>query len=152
MTCVNMNKDLLKSELTEDEGLRSYPYKDTEGIWTGGIGHNLEAHRASWQDIASWLKVGIPEIVINQWFDQDIGAAIEVTQAIFGDIDALPDPVARTLVNMAFDLMWELRDWHHLIAAVKAQDWQAAAASIMSSKFAAQGPNRCKRLAARIQS
>lgn len=148
-----MDMEKLKVELVEDEGLRKKPYRDSKGIWTGGIGHNLEAHKAGRLAISSWLKTGIPDAVIDGWFEQDIAEAVQVVQAIFGDLEALPDPAARTLANMAFDLMWELRDWHHLILAVKDRDWKAAATSILNSKWAHErkgGANRCCRLAARI--
>jgi GH24 family phage-related lysozyme (muramidase) len=145
-----VDREKLKAELIEDEGRKKYPYKDTKGIWTGGIGHNLEAHKASWQDIAMWLKAGIPDAVIDGWYDEDSADAVEVAQAIFGDVEALPDCVARSLVNMAFDLEWELRQWPHLIAAVRAKNWDAAAQSILASKFNIEAPNRCRRLADRV--
>ena len=145
-----MNRVKLQSELIDDEGRRTRPYKDTKGIWTGGIGHNLEAHGASWQDIAAWLKVGIPDQVITGWYNSDVNAAVICCREIFPSYDSLPDNVQRTLVNMAFDLMYGLNDWHGLQAAIAAKDWQAASMSIMSSKFAHEAPNRCARLAARM--
>jgi GH24 family phage-related lysozyme (muramidase) len=94
--------------------------------------------------------MGIPNSLIEQWFASDIAAAIEIAEAIFGDLSRLPDPVARALVNMAFDLGHELRDWHHLIAALSLADWKGAARSILNSRFAMEAPERCKRLADRI--
>jgi GH24 family phage-related lysozyme (muramidase) len=35
--------DVIKKMVIEDEGIRTKPYKDTRGILTVGIGHNLEA-------------------------------------------------------------------------------------------------------------
>jgi GH24 family phage-related lysozyme (muramidase) len=145
-----MDRVRLQAELVEDEGRRTHPYKDTKGIWTGGIGHNLEAAKCSWQDIAAWLKVGIPDQVIVGWYNNDVNAAVICCREIFPSYDSLPDNVQRTLVNMAFDLMHELKDWHHLQSAIAAKDWAGAAMSIMSSKFAHQAPERCSRLAVRM--
>jgi GH24 family phage-related lysozyme (muramidase) len=145
-----MDRVKLQAELIEDEGWRTHPYKDTLGIWTGGIGRNLEAHGASWQDITAWLKVGITDQVITGWYNNDVNAAVTCCREIFPSYDSLPDNVQRTLVNMAFDLMYELKDWHHLQSAIAAKDWQAAALSIMGSKFAHQAPLRGGRLAARM--
>ena len=30
--------------IADDEGTESMPYQDPDGIWTAGIGHNLEAN------------------------------------------------------------------------------------------------------------
>jgi GH24 family phage-related lysozyme (muramidase) len=145
-----MDRVKLQAELIEDEGRRTHPYKDTRGIWTGGIGRNLEEHGASWSDIAGWQKAGIPDQVITGWYNNDVNAAVICCREIFPSYDSLPDNVQRTLVNMAFNLMHELKDWHGLQAAIALKDWTGAALSIMSSKFAHQAPNRCGRLAARM--
>jgi GH24 family phage-related lysozyme (muramidase) len=145
--------DQLKKDIIEDEGYVRTPYPDTKGILTGGVGHNLVAHHADPSDIATWKANGIPDVVIDKWYQDDVFDAIEVVKAIFGDVEALPDPVARALVDMAFDVMWELRDWHHLKAAVSSADWQGAADSIMNSQWAHEGKggyNRCRRNADRM--
>jgi lysozyme len=145
-----MDMDKLRAEITRDEGRKTRPYKDTRGEWTAGVGHNLEAHGASRQDIAAWLSVGIPDRAIDGWLDTDIQAAVACCESIFPAFSSLPDNVQRALANMAFDLMYELRDWHGLRAAIEARDWQAAALSVMSSRFAREAPIRCCRLAAAI--
>ena len=140
----------LKAELIEDEGRKVRPYKDTKGIWTGGIGHNLEAHRASWLDTTAWLQAGIPDRVIDEWYDEDSQTAKLICQRVFPIFEALSDNRQRALVNMAFVLGNELYDWHHLRDAIAAKDWPQAAKSITDSYFAHQAPDRCSRLAARM--
>ena len=39
-----MDLDVLKAELTRDEGLRLQPYRDSVGKLTIGVGHNLDAN------------------------------------------------------------------------------------------------------------
>lgn len=34
----------LITHLKKHEGVREKPYKDSEGIWTWGVGHNLQAN------------------------------------------------------------------------------------------------------------
>ena len=108
----------LRTEIAVDEGIRSTPYKDTRGHWTGGIGHNLEAHGVSWSQIAQWLKTGIPDEVIKGWFAEDVGAAIHCCDQVFEGFSTIPDEAQRVFVNMAFDLMYELWDWSFLREAV----------------------------------
>ncbi len=140
----------LRDQITADEGIRSTPYKDTAGYWTGGIGHNLEAHGIAMSDILGWLKAGIGDETIKQWFSEDIEAAITCCEQVFDGFYSLPDEAQRVLVNMAFDLMYELHDWLGLQKNVSAANWKAAGSDILRSRFAMQAPGRCRRLAARM--
>lgn len=142
----------LRTEIAGDEGIRSTPYKDTRGIWTGGIGHNLEAHGIAWSDIAGWLTIGIPDKLIKEWFSEDIEAALVCCGQIFDGFDGLPDEAQRVLVNMAFDLMSELWDWTQLRSDVAGSNWMGAARAILQSRFATEAPKRAARLAARMRS
>ena len=81
-----MDLEKLKAEIIQDEGRKKFPYKDMMGIWTAGIGRNLEAHGASWQDIATWLKTGIPDAVIDGWFAKDVQEAIVCCKSIFQNL------------------------------------------------------------------
>ena len=145
-----MNSEKLKAELIEDEGRRTYPYPDTEGLLTAGIGHNLEAAGCSTEEIASWKKTGVPEATIDGWFEADIAKAVACCREVFCGFDSLPDEAQRVLVNMAFDLRYKLEKWQGLRCAVSMRDWSCAAREILDSEFARQAPERCRRLAARI--
>jgi GH24 family phage-related lysozyme (muramidase) len=145
-----MDMEKLRAEITFDEGRRRNPYKDSLGNYTGGVGHNLQAHGASWEDICGWMHAGIPDVVIDQWLTDDIEAAITTCWGIFPTFADLGDNRQRVLVNMAFDLEHELNDWHGLKAAIAAKDWTGASLAIMDSRFAHEAPNRCGRLAARM--
>ena len=61
-----MDEIKLRSELVEAEGYRQYPYRDTMGIWTAGIGHNLAAHGCSHAEIDGWRQTGVPPGLIDQ--------------------------------------------------------------------------------------
>lgn len=141
----------LQEEIKADEGFRSHPYKDTSGFWSGGWGHNLEAHGCSRAEISSWFKTGIPEGLAKEWFSEDLDAAITCCGQIFEGFDALPDEAQRVLVNMAFDLMYELWDWTQLQSDVAGLNWNGAARAILQSRFAVQAPRRAARFAARMQ-
>jgi GH24 family phage-related lysozyme (muramidase) len=141
----------LRAEIASDEGIRSTPYKDSRGNWTGGIGHNLGAHGIPWSDIAKWLKAGIPDETIMAWFSEDIEAAITCCEQVFDGFDDLPDQAQRVLTNMAFDLMYGLWKWPKLRAEVARSNWKGAASSILQSRFATEAPNRCRRLAYRLE-
>lgn len=69
-----------------DEGVRKLPYQDTKGIWTVGVGHNLQAHGLSagichdapdglpWPDCLGFLKYrgGLKDDEISRQFVIDV--------------------------------------------------------------------------------
>ena len=106
--------------------------------------------RHSWSDIAAWLKTGIPDETITEWFSEDVEAAITCCEQVFDGFDDLPDEAQRVLANMAFDLMYGLWSWPRLRSYVAHSNWKGAAESILQSRFATEAPNRCRRLADRL--
>ena len=138
----------LLSQVAADEGVKATPYRDTRGNWTGGIGHNLSAHGVAWSKIAIWLKTGIPDGTIKEWFSEDIGDAVQCSDQVFSSFGDLPDEAQRVLVNMAFDLMYELHEWYDLKEHLLEKNWKGAASDILRSDFALEDPDRCRRLAA----
>lgn len=124
----------LKSELERDEGRRSKPYKDTEGILTIGVGWNLEAN-------------GLPSEIIERLFDISIAQAEKDARKIFRNFDELKPARQRVVVNMAFNLGHSLLSgFKRMIAAVHASDWMNAAAEMQDSKWAKQVGARADRL------
>ena len=143
-----MNPEHLRAQIVLDEGHERFPYLDTRGIWTGGIGENLPAHGHTQAQIDKWRKTGIPDGIIEQWYAASVGQAIHTCRSVFASFDDLPENVQIALVDMAFNLAGKLYSWPRLIAAIASRDFYAASSSIMNSEFAKQCPNRCKRLAA----
>lgn len=50
------NETGLRSYITENEGSKKMPYKDTEGHWTVGIGHKMSP-----QEDTKWTKEQVQE-------------------------------------------------------------------------------------------
>lgn len=133
MDTFNLNK--LKTELERDEGRRSKPYKDTEGIITIGVGWNLEER-------------GLPSWMIDKLFDLSVQDAERDARAIFKNFDDLTPVRQRVLINMAFNLgQTRLRGFKKMIAAAHSEDWKETAAQIRDSKWARQVDARADRLA-----
>ncbi len=94
----------LAEELTQEEGRRELPYKDTKGIWTCGVGCNLEAH--------GLVHAGSP--TFSRWSADDIQAALtkdilKASQTVHAhapwviNLDAIR---ARVVVHMVFQMGW----------------------------------------------
>jgi lysozyme len=130
--------DPLRAQLTRHEDRRLFPYRDSVGKWTIGIGHNL-------------TDDGISDAVCDLIFAEDLAAC----QDIFAKWPwlALLDPVRQqVLLNMRFQLGFgAFADFHDLITSLKIPDYQAAAVAMYASKWARQVPERAQELATMMQ-
>lgn len=89
----------LENDLKFDEGDRRVRYRDTRGIWTIGIGHNLEVSPLP----AGWTEP-LTDAQIDALFDHDIaGTLVRLDQRLPWWRNA-PEPVARSLANMGFNM------------------------------------------------
>jgi lysozyme len=135
----DFDHDLMRAELTRDEGLRLKPYRDTVGKLTIGIGRNLDDR-------------GISEGEAAVLLDNDIGI-------VASELDrALPwwrglDPVRqRVLVNMGFNMgVPGLLGFHTTLGLVQSGDYADAAAAMLESKWASEVGARAERLAAMMR-
>lgn len=107
---------------------RYFPYQDSEGIWTIGVGHNLEAK-------------GIPVDVGDMLFRGDLADAIEDIRHHFSCYDQLSRPRQLVLISLSFNLGRErLGKFVRFIGAVHRGDWENAADEILDSQ-AARSPS-----------
>ena len=131
-----MNIDLLKLELTRDEGVRLRPYKDTVGKLTLGIGRNLDDVGISADEADFMLSNDLNERVLPglrkslPWYS------------------TLNESRQRVLANMAFNLGIDgLLKFRNMLAACQAGDYNLAANEMLNSTWAKQVGDRAQRLA-----
>jgi len=135
-----MNRDLLQEDLILDEGIRLKPYRCTAGKLTIGIGRNLD-------------DVGISKTETLTLLDADISRAEQGLDNFAPWWRSLPEPAARGLVNMAFNLgAGRLAGFKGMLAALRAGDYNLAAAEALDSKWAKQVGERATRIAALFRS
>lgn len=103
--------DAIKQMVIQDEGIRTKPYKDTRGIMTVGIGHNLEASgsKSSFQkafgDQGAALhrhasKGGaLTETQVRQLFDADYTEHLNRTIKLIPKLHQHPPQVQAALVS-----------------------------------------------------
>jgi lysozyme len=132
---VNVDRDRLQQQLILHEGLRLFPYSDTVGKTTIGVGRNLTDN-------------GISHVEALFLLDNDIELRV------FADLErhapwvAQLDPVRQAVViDMCFNLGWpRLSLFRNTLAAMKRGDWVSAAEGMRASKWAKQVGNRAVRL------
>lgn len=136
----------LMADLKRDEGCRLVAYPDPRSggaPWTIGYGHTgREVH---------------PGLIIGQEQAEDY-LAQDITLTCRGLDTALPgwrrpeDPRQDVIVNMAFNLgVHKLLGFHNLLAALKSEDYDTAAAEMLDSAWALELPARADRLARQMR-
>ena len=112
-----------------------YPYPDSEGITTIGIGHNLEAK-------------GVAADIAQRWFMEDIADALDAVRHNFSCYDQLSRPRQLVLISMGFQFgHHKLGKWIRFISAVHLGRWDDAADELMDSDAGRKLPTRFKKLA-----
>jgi lysozyme len=129
-----------KIMLVADEGCREYPYKDSTGHLTIGIGHNLDAG-------------AIGAGAIDALFEQDLKNAIDGARAIWGnDWETFSEHRQLALVNLVFNLgESKFREFYKTIKLIDAGEWAGAAANLLNTKYAKQVGLRAERVALMLE-
>lgn len=128
-------REHIRRHLVADEGVRLFPYKDTVGKLTIGVGRNLD-------------DVGISAMEAYDLLDHDIDKAVHgLVNRYPWFVDLYPVRQA-VLVNLAFNLGGAgLAKFVNTLAAVERGDYDAAARGLrMSLWFRQVQPSRSSRL------
>ena len=140
---MSYDRAALRAELERDEGRRAKAYQDTEGIWTVGVGWNLQAN-------------ALPEDVIDRLLEVSIDQAEATLDGWLRDWRELDDARQRALLNMAFNLgatrlsgFTRLKSCLVGYLATRTESWLGHAADeMLASRWATQVGPRADRLAA----
>lgn len=125
-------------QLIRDEGDRPFPYRDSEGKLTIGVGHNLDAK-------------GLSARVRRMIMEEDVeDATRELYEALPWAKD-LSEPRRGALINMSFNMgIGGLLTFKNTLQAIKEGRWEDARTGILTSKYAKQVGPRAHRLAKQI--
>lgn len=131
---MSLNAAQLDRDLARDEGVIAKAYLDSRGIVTAGIGRNLR-------------DVGLRPDEIDLMYRNDRQATLELLDRILPWWNALPEPAARGLCNMAFNLNHKILGFAKMLDALQKRDGDRAAAELLDSAFARQTGARAERIA-----
>lgn len=135
-----MNFATLKSDLMRDEALRLEPYHDTAGKLTIGYGRNLDDN-------------GISEAEAEAMLVNDMVGILDDLDRAFPWWRTLPEPAARALANMAFNLgLPRLKGFVKMLDALMFEEFNRAANEALDSRWAGQVGSRAPRIAALYRS
>jgi lysozyme len=143
-----MTTAYLAADIARDEGCRLCAYQDTLGVWTVGYGHAHVPPGTVWTQAQA-----------DDQLAADIARAAGLLDAHIPWWRGLADPRQDVLANMTFNLGWLSRDgrrglgaFHTTLALIKAGDYAAAAAHMLSLPWAHQVGARAARLSAQMRS
>lgn len=113
----------LVTDLIRDEDWRTHLYQDSLGIWTIGVGYNIQEH-------------GLPDDIILDLLKRGIAQAEKDVDQLVPNWRQLSQPRQRVLLNMAFNLgRARLATFEKFIAAVIAGDHEEAVRQMIDSKW-----------------
>lgn len=136
----DMGVSSLVEQLKRDEGIRKFPYLDTVGKSTIGVGRNLD-------------DVGLSPDEIDLLLENDIKNATDSLEAAFPWSMGLDDVRKAALVNMTFNMgIGGLSGFRNFLAKMQAGDYASAAVEMMDSRWAQQVGSRANRLSIQIES
>lgn len=129
-----MNRDTLIESLTRHEGMRLFPYEDSVGKWTLGVGRNIE-------------DIGITKDEALLMLKNDINRA-EADARKYAWFDSLSDTRQNVVIEMIFNLgLNRFAGFVGMISAIVKGDFNDAADEMLDSKWAKQVGSRANELA-----
>jgi lysozyme len=123
-----------KYDLIQDEGLRVKMYPDSKGVWTIGVGHNM--NRPISRNAALLILT-----------DDMVATISDLNRCMpwWGSLDPVRQ---RVLLNMCFNLgIDRLASFRKMLSALQAQQYSIAAKEMLDSLWAHQVGARADRLA-----
>jgi len=119
----------LKNLIVDHEDYKPFPYTDTVGKITIGIGYNLTDR-------------GLPDSWINAQYDQDVNYFYSQLLADFPWFKDLCEARQCVLIDMCFMGYKKFKEFDKMLAAIKAGDFKTAADEIINSEWATEVKKR----------
>lgn len=139
----------LTAELSRDEGRRALPYKDTMGLWTVGVGRNLEANGLPVDMLVKIIERagGLEGTEIDNLLIDDMREAEIAVDALYSEWKELSDVRQRVLLNMALNMgVATFAKFRKFWSAVRGGDWLEAGRQMEDSRWWNQVGPRAVRL------
>ena len=144
-----MNRDRVREQLEQDEGVKYHVYRDHLDYKTFGIGHLVLPFEPEWD-----LPVGhaVQAQRVEQVFNTDLDVAIKECSILYENWDFFPEEVQEVLVNMLFNLgRPRLSKFKNFKVALDKGNWKLAATEGRDSVWYRQVSNRAERLMGRLE-
>lgn len=129
----------LQKELETDEGRKNFPYLDTVGLTSIGIGRNLTGR-------------GLADDEVDYLFHNDVALCCDVMDENIPWWRGLPPNAQRVMINLCFMGWHSFSQFTHFLAYMKAGDFVQASVELQNSRWWNQVGLRGPRVKARLLS
>ena len=158
-----MGEDEIKAMIRQHEGFKPYPYKDTKGLWTIGVGHLIGDGKTLPPEYANYANNSTPGRRDNttpahpqEYFDNQFNEdyAKHKKQAVTVPMfDKMSQTMQGAFTDLAFNMggaWWQ--GWPILQEQLKSKDADAVAENLRKAKWAKDvGPNRTANVTGLVQ-
>jgi lysozyme len=142
-----MNIDKLREQLVVHEGLRLKPYRDTVGVWTIGVGRNMQANPIEDEIGRRVGPEGITRAEAMLLLRNDINRTVRDVRNNISFFDRLSEPRQHVIVDMAFNLgITGLLKFKKTLSSIEKGAYHQAAVEMLDSTWAQQVKGRARRL------
>ena len=125
----------LKIRLRKEEGEKQFPYTDTTGHITIGVGHNLSER-------------GLSKAIIEAILSEDVSVAISDSFSIFPDFYGYSENRQIAILDLTFAMgKPTFMKFEKMIQAIKYGFWEKASGELLNSVWAKQVGHRALLLA-----
>jgi lysozyme len=148
-----VDTEQLERDLIRDEGLRLKPYKDSVGIETIGVGHNMVAKPLPAYMQAKLERDGcVTEHDAHVLLEADIADCVRLMDLNMPWWKDMTEPRQRALCNMCFNLgIQGLLGFNNTMRLMRQAQYDKAAANLAMSRWATQVEPRATRIIAVIK-
>lgn len=151
LTAASANLDkIMQRQITHHEGKKNYPYRDTRGYWTIGVGH-LIGESGSDEDLANsgysqYTRTNpMPESEVSELFQEDLDHHKEIAEG-YDFYDDMSEEGKRAILDLTFNMgdFYNKKKpngtyvWANLRRQIQAGNWEGAADNLASSAYARQ--------------
>lgn len=147
---MSIDREQLKKEIINDEGVVYYLYNDHLGHKTFGIGHLVTKNDPEWN-----MSIGtkISHDRVYSAFDGDLSIAVMSCFSLYKEFEMWPREAKHVLINMMFNLgKPKMSLFVNMNAALNQRKWKEAAIHGRDSRWYRQVTNRAERLMRRLES
>lgn len=149
-TVVGDIKETAAEQLKLHEGYRPYPYRDSEGFWTIGIGH-LIGDGSSKGEFAQYSEDNpMPEEEVQRLFEEDYEKHARIAEQ-YPAYETMNEKGRLALIDMTFNMGDLRRGWENTLQLLSEGKYEEAATIIENSKYAEQVGDRAKTIASQIR-
>lgn len=131
------NADILKAEMSEDEGTEAFPYTDSRGYLSIARGRNLTGK-------------GLSPAEIEFLYDNDVAEVCGIMDRQIPWWRSLPPAKQRVMINLCFMGWGRFSGFHKFMDAMQQRDYERAGGEIRNSLWFSQVRDRGPRVVARL--